>query len=86
MGYYLVDCIYSEWDTFIKTILMPQGEKRKLFAQKQESVRKDMKRAFGVLQSRFTIICGLAHAWHMATIKHIIYACIILHNMIIEDE
>ncbi|XP_050918329.1 uncharacterized protein LOC127135730 [Lathyrus oleraceus] len=63
------------------------GEKRKkLFAQHQESARKDVERAFGVLQSRFAIIRGPSRAWHMDTLKHTIYACIILHNMIVEDE
>ncbi|CAL5203301.1 unnamed protein product [Lathyrus oleraceus] len=70
----------------MKTISMPQGEKKKLFAQHQESARKDVERAFGVLQSRFAIIRGSARAWHMDTLKHTIYACIILHNMIVEDE
>ncbi|XP_058734280.1 uncharacterized protein LOC131606008 [Vicia villosa] len=86
MGYYLVDGIYPKWTTFVKTISMPQGEKRKLFAQHQESARKDVEWAFAVLQSRFAIICGPARAWHMETLKHTIYACIILHNMIVEDE
>ncbi|CAK8536130.1 unnamed protein product [Lathyrus sativus] len=86
MGYYLADGIYPEWATFVKTISMSQGEKRRLFAQHQESARKDVERAFGVRQSRFAIIRGPAHAWHMETLKHIIYACIILHNMIVEDE
>ncbi|CAL5195544.1 unnamed protein product [Lathyrus oleraceus] len=86
MGYYLADGIYPEWATFVKTISMPRGEKKKLFAQHQESARKDVERAFGVLQSRFAIIHGPARAWHMDTLKHTIYACIILHNMIVEDE
>ncbi|CAI8597002.1 unnamed protein product [Vicia faba] len=86
MGYYLADGIYPEWATFVKTISMPQGEKKKLFSQHQESARKDVERAFGVLQSRFVIIRGPARAWHMDTLKHTIYACIILHNMIVEDE
>nr|KYP65877.1 hypothetical protein KK1_012152 [Cajanus cajan] len=47
MGYYLADDIYPDFTTFVKTISMPQGEKRKLFAQRQESTRKDVKRAFG---------------------------------------
>ncbi|XP_050877195.1 uncharacterized protein LOC127080955 [Lathyrus oleraceus] len=64
----------------------PNGEKKKLFAQHQESARKDVERAFGVLQSRFAIIRGPARAWHMDTLKHTIYVCIILHNMIVEDE
>ncbi|PNY02170.1 ribosomal protein, partial [Trifolium pratense] len=86
MGYYLADGIYPEWSTFVKTIPMPQGEKRKLFAKRQESVRKDVERAFGVLQSRFAIVRGPARSWHMNTMKHIMYACIIMHNMIVEDE
>ncbi|XP_058742282.1 uncharacterized protein LOC131614742 [Vicia villosa] len=64
----------------------PNGEKKKLFAQHQESARKDVERTFGVLQSRFAIIRGPARAWHMETLKYTIYACIILHNMIVEDE
>ncbi|XP_020238606.1 uncharacterized protein LOC109817687 [Cajanus cajan] len=56
MGYYLADGIYPDFATFVKTISMPQGKKRKLFAERQESTRKDVERAFGVLQSRFAII------------------------------
>jgi hypothetical protein len=40
MGYYLSDDIYPEWATFLKSIPMPQGDKRKLFAQHQEGARK----------------------------------------------
>ena len=86
MGYYLADDIYPDFVTFVKTISMPQGEKRKLFAQRQESARKDVERAFGVLQSRFAIIRGPSRFWDAGKMKNIIYACIILHTMIIEDE
>jgi hypothetical protein len=51
MRYYLVEGIYPEWATFFKTIPMPQGEKRKSFAQKQESARKDVERAHGYNQT-----------------------------------
>jgi len=47
MGYYLADEIYPNWSTFVKTILKPLGAKRKYFASKQESARKDVERAFG---------------------------------------
>nr|KYP66818.1 hypothetical protein KK1_013129 [Cajanus cajan] len=86
MCYYLVNGIYLEWATFVKTISMPQGEKRKLFSERQKSTRKDVERAFGVLQSRFAIVRGPERVWHVDTWKNIMYACIILHNMIVEDE
>ncbi|XP_057719886.1 uncharacterized protein LOC130934320 [Arachis stenosperma] len=63
-----------------------QGEKRKLFAQYQEGQRKDVERAFGVLQARFAIIRGPACFWEKKKLANIMRACIILHNMIVEDE
>ena len=48
-GYYLADGIYPQWSTLVKTISNLQGEKRARFAQAQESARKDVERAFGVL-------------------------------------
>ncbi|XP_015865771.2 uncharacterized protein LOC107403403 [Ziziphus jujuba] len=86
MGYYLADGIYPPWSTFVKTIPFPKDNKHKWFAAAQESIRKDVERAFGVLQSRFAIVCGPAHFWHRETLKDIMKACIILHNMIVEDE
>ena len=45
-----------------------------------------MERAFGVLQSHFAIVCGLVRYWDEETLANIMKACIIIHNMIIEDE
>ena len=53
---------------------------------KQEGSRKDVKRAFGVLQSRFAIVAGSARFWNKCVLHDIMTACIIMHNMIIEDE
>ena len=86
MGYYLANGIYQKWATFVKTILAPQGQKYKLFAAAQEAYRKDVERAFGVLQARFAIVRGPARFFHLETLKKIMKACIILHNMIVEDE
>ncbi|XP_057439899.1 uncharacterized protein LOC130731648 [Lotus japonicus] len=86
MGYYLVDGIHPPWATFVKTIPMSQGEKRQKFAKRQEGARNDVERAFGVLQSRFAIVRGPSRFWHPNEMKSIMYACIILHNMIVEDE
>ncbi|XP_050248607.1 uncharacterized protein LOC126695849 [Quercus robur] len=86
MGYYLADDIYLQWSTFVKTIPRPLGAKRKLFAKAQEAYRKDVERAFGVLQARFAIVRGLARFFYHETLQDIMKACIIIHNMIIEDE
>ncbi|KAK3183819.1 hypothetical protein Dsin_031105 [Dipteronia sinensis] len=86
MGYYLVDGIYQKWFTLIQTIHDPRGRKKKLFAMKQEGCRKDVERAFGVLQSRFAIVTGPTRFWHKHVLYDIMTTCIIMHNMIIEDE
>lgn len=86
MGYYLADGIYPSWSTFVKTISKPQGKKQCRFAACQEACRKDIERAFGVLQARFAIIRGPARFWGKKSLTNIMTGCVILHNMIIEDE
>nr|XP_023918427.1 uncharacterized protein LOC112029978 [Quercus suber] len=86
MGYYLADGIYLKWSTFVKTIPSPLGPKRKLFAKAQKAYRKDVEHALGVLQARFAIVRGPARFLYHETLQDIMKTCIILHNMIIEDE
>uniref|UniRef100_A0A0D3BIL9 Myb-like domain-containing protein n=1 Tax=Brassica oleracea var. oleracea TaxID=109376 RepID=A0A0D3BIL9_BRAOL len=65
---------------------LTDGPKAVFFAQHQEAVRKDVERAFGVLQARFAIVKNPALSWDKVKIGKIMRACIILHNMIVEDE
>ncbi|XP_058772330.1 uncharacterized protein LOC131646248 [Vicia villosa] len=80
------DGIYPSYPTFVKSIRLPQSEPDKLFAKFQEGYRKDIERAFGVLQARFKIIREPARLWDIADLGIIMRSCIILHNMIVEDE
>uniref|UniRef100_A0A0D3B3H1 DDE Tnp4 domain-containing protein n=1 Tax=Brassica oleracea var. oleracea TaxID=109376 RepID=A0A0D3B3H1_BRAOL len=86
LAYYLTDGIYPDWATFIQSIRLPQTEKHSLFAKKQEAVRKDVERAFGVLQAKFAVVRNPSNLWDKHKIGNIMRACIILHNMIVEDE
>ncbi|XP_021717880.1 putative nuclease HARBI1 [Chenopodium quinoa] len=74
------------WATFVKSITSPQARKDRLFAKHQEAARKDVERAFGVLQARFAIIKKPSLAWDTDILHNIMLACIIIHNMIVEDE
>ncbi|XP_020267155.1 uncharacterized protein LOC109842705 [Asparagus officinalis] len=86
LAYYLADGIYPKWPVFVQSIQMPQGNKHQFFAKQQESYMKDVERAFGVLQARFAIVRQPARMWDLDVLGKIMRACIILHNMIVEDE
>ncbi|XP_024969590.1 uncharacterized protein LOC112508956 [Cynara cardunculus var. scolymus] len=85
-AYYLTYYIYPSWTTFFKLITFPTKKIYKLFAQCQESCRKDVERAFGVLQDRFAFIRHPCPVWDKDNIGRIMIACIILHNMIVKNE
>ncbi|XP_068340254.1 uncharacterized protein [Pyrus communis] len=86
LGYHLTDGIYPSWPTFVKSYSHPDNAKKKLFSHKHESYRNDVERAFGILQARCVIVRGAAQLWNVEDLHSIMITCIILHNMIVEDE
>nr|GEV95699.1 hypothetical protein [Tanacetum cinerariifolium] len=85
-GYYLVDRIYPEWVSFVKSFTVATNPKHTSSKQRQESAQKDVERAFGVLQGRWGLIQQPASAYEVNTLRRIMYADIIMHNMILEDQ
>ncbi|GKC57869.1 ALP1-like protein isoform X1 [Tanacetum coccineum] len=85
-GYYFADGIYPQWSTFVKSFIVARDEKNDVFKRRQESARKDVERAFGVLQGRWRIIAQPAPAWTVNKLQRIMYTCIILHNMILKNQ
>ncbi|GJX87864.1 ALP1-like protein isoform X1 [Tanacetum coccineum] len=68
--YYLADGIYPAWSTFVKTFSVARDEKTLKFKRVQEAVRKDIERAFGVLQVQLwrclpIFIHGLVASWNI---------------------
>jgi Plant transposon protein len=80
----LVDGIYPSISRFVKTISYPVGAAAKLFAEWQESTRKDVERAFGVMTRKFQILTRPIEYWDLEDIKRIISGCILMHNMMVE--
>ena len=84
--YWLADGIYPERRCFVKTIAAPVGDEQVFYAAAQEALRKDIERAFGVLQARFAVVARPARQWDLKTITEVMTCCIILHNMIVADD
>ncbi|XP_070682410.1 uncharacterized protein [Malus domestica] len=45
-----------------------------------------MECCFGILQARWAIVRGVARLFDVESLRSIMTTCIILHNMIVEDE
>ena len=80
--YFLVDGIYPPWAIFVKTIpLSARTNAEKLFfASRQEAVRKDIERSFGILIKKFQILAHPIRIRDETIIRNILYTCVILHN------
>jgi hypothetical protein len=85
-GYYLADGIYPSWPTFVKTVHNLADAKCKKIAKEQEAVRKDVEWTFGVLESRWAIVRYPARTWSPERMWNVMTACVIMHNMIAENE
>ncbi|GJV23281.1 ALP1-like protein [Tanacetum coccineum] len=87
-GYYLTDGIYPEWVVLMKSISQPGSNdvKRIRYKQAHEAARKDVERAFGVLKKKWAIVRTPARSRSLKRITHLMYTCIILHNMIRKEK
>jgi hypothetical protein len=56
------------------------------FQKLQEGFWKDIERAFRVLQACWTILTRPARFWTQEDMLGIMMTCVILHNMIVEDQ
>jgi hypothetical protein len=52
----------------------------------QEATWKDVEQGFGVLQARWAIVRHPARTWSLKTMHKVMTCCVIMHNMIVEDE
>ena len=84
--YVLTDGIYPPWLCFQKGFSEPVTEEQKLYATIVSALRKDVERAFGILRKRFNFLKVPCRLWFIEDIVLLMKCCLILHNMIVEDE
>ncbi|GJZ08954.1 protein translocase subunit SecA2, chloroplastic isoform X1 [Tanacetum coccineum] len=72
----------------MKSISQPGSNdvKRIRYKQAHEAAKKDVERAFGVLKKKWAIVRTPARSRSLKRITHLMYTCIILHNMIRKEK
>ena len=84
--WFLVDGIYPEASRFVLSIKQPNDPLAATYAKWQEGARKDVERAFGVLQRKFQVLRKPLENWFLEDITNIVLSCIVLHNMMVEHR
>lgn len=77
---YYLDEIYSNWTLFSKETNKCGSTREKDYTARQEVIRKDVKRVFGVILERFNILKHPERPWYRSKIAAIVKSCIILQN------
>ena len=82
----LVDGIYPAYSRFVKSFGQPVTVDERLFTEWQESTRKDIERAYGVLQGKFQVLCHPLLGHSLTDLSNLVACCIIMHNMCVSDR
>jgi hypothetical protein len=82
----LVDGIYPTYSRFVQGLSQPHEPNQVNYTAWQEGARKDIERAFGVLQGRFQIMVRPFHAHCLKKIGKMVRCALIMHNMCVSDR
>ncbi|XP_008231656.1 PREDICTED: uncharacterized protein LOC103330822 [Prunus mume] len=89
-----IDCMHLQWKNCPTAWQGDYGNRKGQKSIILEAVagfdtwgyRKDVERCFGILQAWWAIIRGATRLFDEEVLRSIMMTCIILHNMIVEDE
>lgn len=84
--YLLFDGIYPQALLFLHNITNPSTDDKSYFASRQEARRKEIERAFGVLQSKFHIVKLPSCLWSTSKMDVTLRCCVIIHNMTMNER
>jgi hypothetical protein len=82
----LVDGIYPKYSRFVKGIKDPINEQECAYTGWQEAARKDIERAFGVLQCQWQFMRKPVELLDLELVTMRVKSCLILHNMGVSDR
>ena len=84
--YYLIDGIYPLLSRFVPTISDPSTKLDQQFLKKQESFRKSIERAFGILKRKFLALSTGMRFYDKDDIFYIVKCAVVFHNMMVEER
>jgi Plant transposon protein len=84
--YILVDGIYPKYSRFVHGIKQPSNKDQKKYTKWQEASRKDIERAFGVLQGKWQCMARPMHQMDLTLLGNRVASSLILHNMCVSDR
>jgi Plant transposon protein len=82
----LVDGAYPRFDRFVKPMKFPILPEERRFKEWQAASRKDIERAFGVLQGQWQAIARPIQLWDIKGVAAMVKCCLCLHNMCVADR
>ena len=82
--YVLCDGIYPKWNLLVLAFAKPIGAEEEFFTQRQESCRKDIERAFGVMRKRFNALRSPCVKKNKDKIVQMMNTMLSIHNLIVE--
>ena len=82
----LTDGIYPLLSRFVKPIKQPMVLKEKRYTAWQESARKAIERAFGILKEKFKWVENSIQLFDLQDISLRMSTCLILHNMCVSER
>lgn len=82
----LTDGAYPQFSRFVKGIKVPLTAEQKKYTGWQEAARKDIERAFGVIQILWKFTARPILLYGLQNISARIATCMMLHNMLVSDR
>jgi Plant transposon protein len=84
--YVLVDGVYPKFDRFVLPFPYPVYQAEIKFGDWQAAARKDVERAFGILQGEWQAVARPIRSWSLTDIATMVKCCLCLHNMLVSDR